>query len=103
MEIPSGSWLPRGLDLPIPDRKSKNKNGKYNDAHSRLPHPLLSLTWTLLDAEGAVGVFGSGVVFQLEGDRVVDKRLWALGHTCPAVIEVSTGLQKTPKKQLHIH
>lgn len=73
------------------------------NAHSRLLHPLLALTWTLLDAEGAVGVFGPGVVFQLEGDGVVDKRLWALGHTRPAVIEVGTGLQKKTPKQLLIY
>lgn len=57
-----------------------------------LPHASC-LTWTFLDTEGSVGVFGPGVVLQLEGDGVVDERLWALGHTCPAVVEVGTGLQ----------
>lgn len=57
-----------------------------------LPQPSC-LTWTFLDAEGSVGVFGPGVVLQLEGDGVVDERLWALGHACPAVVEVGTGLQ----------
>lgn len=53
----------------------------------------LRLTWTLLDAEGSIGVFGPEVVFQLEGDGVVEEWLWTLGHTRPAVIEVGTGLQ----------
>lgn len=57
------------------------------------PPPPSSLTGTFLDAEGSVGVFGSGVVVQLEGDGVVDEWLWALGHACPTVVEVGTGLQ----------
>lgn len=51
------------------------------------------LTRTLFDAEGSVGVLCSGIVFQLEGGGVVDKGLGALGHTCPAVIEVGASLQ----------
>lgn len=31
-------------------------------------------------------------MLQLEGDGVVDERLWALGHARPAVVEVGTGL-----------
>ena len=54
---------------------------------------VVRLTWTLLDAEGSVSVLGPGVVFQLEGGGVVDKRLGALGHACPTVIEVGAGLQ----------
>ena len=54
---------------------------------------VVRLTWTLLDAEGSVGVLSPGVVFQLEGGGVVDKRLGALGHACPTVIEVGAGLQ----------
>lgn len=57
-----------------------------------LPHPSC-LTRTFLDAEGSIGVFGPGVVLQLEGNGVVDERLWALGRTRPTVIEVGTGLQ----------
>lgn len=65
-----------------------------------LPHPAC-LTWTFLNAESSVGVFGPGVVFQLEGDGVVDERLWALGHARPAVVEVGTGLQtKVERKKL---
>lgn len=53
----------------------------------------VGLTWTFLNTESSVGVLGPGVVFQLEGGRVVDKWLGALGHTCPTVIEVGTSLQ----------
>lgn len=55
---------------------------------------VVGLTWAFLDAEGSVGVFGPGVVLQLEGDGVVDERLRTLGHTGPAVIEVGAGLQR---------
>lgn len=51
------------------------------------------LTGTLLDAEGSVGVLGSGVVLQLEGGGVVDERLRALGHAGAAVVEVGASLQ----------
>lgn len=54
---------------------------------------VLRLTWTLLDTEGSVGVFCPGVVFQLEAGGVVDKWLRALGHACPAVVEVGAGLR----------
>lgn len=52
------------------------------------------LTWAFLDAEGAVGVLGPGVVFQLEGGGVVDERLRALGHARSAVVEIGAGLQR---------
>ena len=55
------------------------------------------LTRTLLDTEGSIGVFGPGVVLQLEGGGVVHEVLGALGHARPAVIEVGTGLQTEPK------
>lgn len=53
----------------------------------------VGLTWTFLHAEGSVGVLGAGIVLQLEGGRVVDERLGALGHTCTTVIEVGARLQ----------
>lgn len=52
-----------------------------------------TLTWTLLDTEGSISVLGPGIVFQLEGSRIVNKWLRALGNTCPTVVEVGTGLQ----------
>lgn len=52
-----------------------------------------SLTWALFDTEGSISVLGCWVLLQLEGVGVVDQRLRALGHTCPAVIEISAGLQ----------
>lgn len=51
------------------------------------------LTWAFLDAEGPIGVLGSGVVLQLERCGVVDKRLRALGHTRSAVVEIGASLQ----------
>lgn len=58
----------------------------------------VGLTWAFFHAEGSVGVLGAGIVLQLEGGRVVDERLRALGHTSTAVIEVGARLQtdKTP-------
>lgn len=52
----------------------------------------VSFTWAFLDTEGSIGVLCPGIVFQLKGGGVVDKWLRALGHTCPAVIEVGAGL-----------
>lgn len=52
----------------------------------------LCLTWALFDAEGSICVFGPWVVLQLERGGVVDEGLWALRHTCTAVVEVSAGL-----------
>lgn len=60
----------------------------------------LRLTWTFLDAESSIGVFGPDVVFQLEGDGVVEEWLWTLGHTRPAVIEVGTGLQTKVEQRI---
>lgn len=54
----------------------------------------VGLTWTFFHAEGSVGVLGAGIVLQLEGGRVVDERLRALGHTSTTVIEVGARLQK---------
>lgn len=54
---------------------------------------VVRLTWTLLDAESSIGVLCPRVMLQLEGGRVVDKWLRALGHTCPTVIKVGAGLQ----------
>lgn len=54
---------------------------------------VVGLTWTFFNAEGSVGVLRPGIVLQLEGGGVVDKWLGALGHACPAVIKVGTGLQ----------
>lgn len=54
---------------------------------------MVGLTWTFFNAEGSVGVLRPGIVLQLEGGGVVDKRLGALGHARPAVIKVGTGLQ----------
>lgn len=58
----------------------------------------VGLTWTFFHAEGSVGVLGARIVLQLEGGRVVDERLRALGHASTAVIEVGARLQthKTP-------
>lgn len=52
------------------------------------------LTWTFLDTKCAVGVLGSGVVLQLERGGVVHKRLRALGHARPAVVEIGARLQR---------
>lgn len=60
----------------------------------------LRLTWAFLDAEGSIGVFGPEVVFQLEGDGVVEEGLWTLGHARPAVIEVDTGLQTKVEQRI---
>lgn len=52
------------------------------------------LTWTFLDAKCAVGVLGSGVVLQLKRCGVVHKRLRALGHARPAVVEIGARLRR---------
>lgn len=57
----------------------------------RLPR---GLTWTFLDTKCAVGVLGSGVVLQLERGGVVHKRLRALGHARPAVVEIGARLRR---------
>ena len=60
-----------------------------------------TLTWTLLNTEGSISVLCPSVVLQLEGRRVVNKRLRALSNACPTVVEVSTGLQThTHKKNI---
>lgn len=64
---------------------------------------VVRLTWTLLDTEGSIGVLRPGIVFQLEGGGVIDKRLGALGHACPTVIEVGAGLQNHIQTQSHTH
>lgn len=61
---------------------------------------VVRLTRTFLNTEGSIGVLRPGIVFQLEGGGVVDKWLGALGHTCPTVIKVGTGLQ-TDKPRAH--
>lgn len=53
---------------------------------------VVRLTGTFLYTEGSIGIFCPGVVFQLEGGRVVHKWLRALGNTSPTVIKVCTGL-----------
>lgn len=53
------------------------------------------LTWTFLDTERSIGVFGSGVVLQLKGCGVVHKRLRALGHAGTAVVEIGASLQRS--------
>lgn len=55
---------------------------------------LKGLTGTFLDTKRAVRVLGSGVVLQLKRCGVVHKRLGALGHAGPAVIEIGARLQK---------
>lgn len=52
------------------------------------------LTWTFLDTKCAVGVLGSGVVLQLKRRGVVHKRLRALGHARPAVVEIGARLRR---------
>lgn len=52
------------------------------------------LTWTFLDAKRAVGVLGSGVVLQLKRRGVVHKRLRALSHARPAVVEIGARLRR---------
>lgn len=54
---------------------------------------MAALTWTLLDTESPVGVFGIGVLLQLEGGGVVHKWLGAGGDTGPTVVKVSAGLE----------
>lgn len=53
-----------------------------------------ALTWTFLDTKCTVGVLGSGVVLQLKRRGVVHKRLRALGHARPTVIEIGARLRK---------
>lgn len=53
----------------------------------------MTLTWTFLDAEHSVRVFGIGIVLQLETRGVVDEGLGTLRHTSAAVIKVGTGLE----------
>lgn len=55
---------------------------------------LKGLTGTFLDTKRAVCVLGSGVVLQLKRCGVVHKRLGALGHAGPAVIEIGARLRK---------
>lgn len=43
-----------------------------------------------------------GIGFQLERELVVNKGLWTLAHTGPAVIEESTGLGAQESHQTHV-
>lgn len=52
------------------------------------------LTWAFLDTKRAVRVLGSGVVLQLKRRWVVHKRLRALGHARPAVVEIGARLRR---------
>lgn len=55
---------------------------------------LRGLTWAFLDTKGAVRVLGPGVVLQLKRGGVVHKRLGALGHARPAVVEIGARLRR---------
>lgn len=55
---------------------------------------LKGLTWAFLDTKRAVRVLGSGVVLQLKRRWVVHKRLRALGHARPAVVEIGARLRR---------